>query len=51
VKAFYAKDIKEFKEALVQAKESTKSTLIQVDVDPDSMSNGYGASWRVDSIK
>lgn len=46
--AFYASDADSFRSALRQAQQATRSTLIQIDVDENSMSKAYGASWRVD---
>ncbi|MBN4077303.1 3D-(3,5/4)-trihydroxycyclohexane-1,2-dione acylhydrolase (decyclizing) [Sulfobacillus acidophilus] len=48
--AFFAKDISAFKNSLAKAKKSNISTLIQVDVDKNSMSKGYETFWRVDAV-
>jgi len=45
---FHAKNTQEFSQALINARESTVSTLIEVPVLPGTMSNGYDTFWRVD---
>ncbi|MCL5261602.1 MAG: 3D-(3,5/4)-trihydroxycyclohexane-1,2-dione acylhydrolase (decyclizing) [Gammaproteobacteria bacterium] len=46
-KSYFAKNITEFNQALVAAKKEKVTTLIEIKVDPRSMSNGYESWWRV----
>ncbi|MDF1654555.1 MAG: 3D-(3,5/4)-trihydroxycyclohexane-1,2-dione acylhydrolase (decyclizing) [Coxiellaceae bacterium] len=48
VNAWQANDCDELQELLQHVRSSDKSTLIAMDVLPDSMSNGYESWWRVD---
>ena len=45
--SFYAKDDVDLQNALIQAKKSSRSVLIQIDVLPDTMTKGYESWWRV----
>jgi len=45
--AMLARDVTEFKQALVDAKQSPISTLIEIHVNANSMSAGYESWWRV----
>ena len=47
VKAFYAENVYEFREALHAAKQEKISTLIEIKVLPGTMSDGYNSWWRV----
>lgn len=47
VKSYFAKDLQEFNAALKAAKNEKTTTLITIDVDPRSMTNGYDSWWRV----
>lgn len=46
-KSFYAKNVDELKIALQHAKKSAISTVIAMDVLPNTMSQGYESWWRV----
>ncbi|MDQ6422310.1 3D-(3,5/4)-trihydroxycyclohexane-1,2-dione acylhydrolase (decyclizing) [Paenibacillus sp. LHD-117] len=46
--AFTAKTAEELREALLQAKKETRSTLIEISVVPGTGTSGYEAWWRVD---
>ncbi|MDF1760249.1 MAG: 3D-(3,5/4)-trihydroxycyclohexane-1,2-dione acylhydrolase (decyclizing) [Coxiellaceae bacterium] len=48
VNAWQAEDCDQLQELLQHARSSDKSTLITMNVLPDSMSNGYESWWRVD---
>jgi 3D-(3,5/4)-trihydroxycyclohexane-1,2-dione acylhydrolase (decyclizing) len=48
VKTFKANTIDQFKASLIEAKKSRVSTLIDIKVDPNSMSQGYECWWRFD---
>lgn len=45
--AYYADDVQALKKHLEKAKESPISTVITIDVLPNTMSQGYGSWWRV----
>lgn len=45
---FHAKNTQEFSQALIDARQSTIATLIEVPVLPETMSGGYDTFWRVD---
>ena len=45
--AYFAEDLAGLKTSLAQAKQSKVSTLIEIKVDPSSMSGGYESWWRV----
>ena len=47
VKSYTVKTIEELKEALVDAKKQTRSTLIDIKTLPKTMTNGYEAWWNV----
>lgn len=47
VNTFFANDIHEFEKALIAAKASAISTLIEIKTLPNSMSGGYDSFWRV----
>ncbi len=47
VKTFFAEDLSTFKNALEEAKKETRSTLIEIKVEPGTMTNGYNSWWRV----
>lgn len=44
---FYANNIEEFNTALKAAKQEKHSTLIAINVEPGTMSDGYESWWRV----
>ena len=44
---FFATDTDELKNALILAKQATCSTLIEIKVAPQTMSDGYETWWRV----
>lgn len=46
-KAFYAEHVEDLTEKLQEAKKEKISTVIHIDVLPDSMSKGYESWWRV----
>jgi len=46
-KSYFANDVIELKKMLQQAKHETCSTVINMNVLPDSMSKGYESWWRV----
>ena len=46
-KTFKAKNIEQLKTALQNAKKETSSTLIEIEVEPGTMSDGYDSWWRV----
>lgn len=48
VKTFKANTIAEFKQALIAMRKSKVSTLVDIKVDPESMSSGYDSWWRFD---
>ena len=47
VKTYTAKTLDELEEALIDSKNQTVSTLIDIKVLPKSMTDGYGAWWHV----
>ncbi|MBU3092678.1 3D-(3,5/4)-trihydroxycyclohexane-1,2-dione acylhydrolase (decyclizing) [Clostridium sp. CF011] len=47
VKSYTVKTIEELKEALVDAKKQTRSTLIDIKTLPKTMTNGYESWWHV----
>ena len=46
-KSFFADTIADFKNALAAAKKEGCSTLIEIKVAPQTMSDGYESWWRV----
>ncbi len=47
VKTYTAKTLDELRDALIDSKKQTVSTLIDIKVLPKTMTDGYGAWWRV----
>ncbi|MCL2512780.1 MAG: 3D-(3,5/4)-trihydroxycyclohexane-1,2-dione acylhydrolase (decyclizing) [Oscillospiraceae bacterium] len=47
VKTYTAKTLDELREALIDSKKQAVSTLIDIKVLPKTMTDGYGAWWRV----
>lgn len=47
VKTYTARTLDELKEALIDSKKQTVSTLIDIKVLPKTMTDGYGAWWHV----
>jgi 3D-(3,5/4)-trihydroxycyclohexane-1,2-dione acylhydrolase (decyclizing) len=47
-KSYFAEDINALKKMLQQAKQETISTVININVLPNSMTKGYESWWRVD---
>jgi 3D-(3,5/4)-trihydroxycyclohexane-1,2-dione acylhydrolase (decyclizing) len=45
--AYHAANVDELKQILLKAKASTTSTVIAIDVNPNTMSQGYESWWRV----
>ena len=45
-KTYTARNLDELREALIDSKKQTVSTLIDIKVLPKTMTNGYGAWWR-----